>query len=95
MSKNLDRDTKTCRMVAEDIVCINESLRKDDIEEMVWRLTENEYTPYNSLKHHDIDIMYKEALERFGEKYSRLNEDLAGKCLRMLSIVNPEDEWVS
>lgn len=95
MSKDCNRDTKTCRMVAEDIVCISESLRNNDIEEMIWRLTENEYTPYNILKHHDIDIMYKEAVERFGEKYSLLEKDLAAKYLAMLIIVNPEDDWVA
>ena len=95
MTENYDRDTKTCRMVAEDIVCIYESLSKDDVDEMIWRLVENEYTPYNSLKHHDIDMMYKESLKRFGEKYSKLEDNLAPKCLRMLSIVNPEDEWIS
>lgn len=95
MIENYDRDTKTCRMVAEDIVCIYESLSKDDVDEIIWRLVEDEYQPYNTLKHHDIDMMYKENLERFGDKYSKLEENLARKCLRMLSMVNPEDEWVS
>lgn len=91
----ISRDIKTCRMLAVHIVCIIDSLNQGDIEELIWLLTEPDYTPYNDYSEEDLDNYYQKSVEEFGEKYSNLQDlEVVRKCLHMLATVNSEDPWV-